>query len=513
MAQRIYDGIDNVARNTIRAYGEVSNIARNLIRGYLGDENGIARQFWGAQGFVIFDKGEWHYVPQGFDLEQNYSETNGKISDLASNFLTDKVLWVHDASIQNQWTVDDEDFLNSNYTDYEEQITKNEIYIPITQIQNPSKLRIIARGNLFFYACKISNGSMVRSGKMGTICSESLAVKEIDISNNGYTDYIEILASNSYEANNEDVTNPYVYQPIPFVVTNHIYTNNNGFGLPGYEWNQISGGELRCFLKYREPDGSNQCIYMMSTEPFSVEGTYRWGTPEIHETWYSSQIQANPPIHAIVREGYWWGYKIQNLPQWHTNYYGGWNTYWDIDVGNIVLYGDLNILALRGEISQETKSLLHYPNAYDDILPIKLMNFPFDILLNGRVQTFKLKYFEKKVYAVIFMNESTGLCTPYMFSKAPFSHTMGTSASEYWAVPIAYNGYTYYCIQWFGSYTKAPNSIVNKIDSLQQWYGWDVAHILYTGNAGKAVITQDEYSLQQIQRIEIIGGQISNNNE
>lgn len=345
MAQRIYDGINNVARNTIRAYGEVSNIARDLIRGYLGDENGIARQFWGAQGFVIFDKGEWHYVPQGFDLEQNYSETNGKISDLASNFLTDKVLWVHDASIQNQWTVDDEDFLNSNYTDYEEQITKNEIYIPITQIQNPSKLRIIARGNLFFYACKISNGSMVRSGKMGTICSESLAVKEIDISGQEYIDYIEVLAPNEYETTNEDVTNPYVYQPIPFVKTNRIYTNDKGqTGLPGYEWNQISGGTIVAFLKYREPDDSNQCIYMMSTEAFSVEMTNRALSGPIYETINSQQIQTNPPIHKIYLEGYYWGYKVQNLPQWHTNYRGGWNMYWDIDVGNIVLYGDLNIL-------------------------------------------------------------------------------------------------------------------------------------------------------------------------
>lgn len=513
MAQKTYCGIGNIARQVPdKGYGGDDNeIARKLIKGYCGDSNNIARQFWGALGYVIFDNGEWHYVPQGFDLVQNYAETNGKVSDLSADYLTDKLLWVHEVAISNQWDVDDEDYLNSNYTDYSEQITKNEIYIPIDRISSPSKLRIIGKGNLMFTACRINNGSMVKSN-LGGICSENLAVKEIDISGQAYIDYIEVLAPNEYESTNEAVTNPYVYQPIPFLIQNHLYTNNSSaYNLPGMEVNQISGGDMYCFRKYRDPDDSNQCLYMMSTAPFSVEVTYRFYNQPTYETWVADQIQTNPPVYAIIKEGYWWGYKFQNVAIWKTNYHGGWNYYWDIDVGNIVLYGDLNILALRGEISQETKSLLHYPNAYDDILPIKLMNFPFDILLNGAVQTFKLKYFEKKVYAVIFMNESTGLCTPYMFSKAPFSHTMGTSANEYWAVPIAYNGYTYYCIQWFGSYTKAPNSIVNKIDSLQQWYGWDTAHILYTGNEGKAVVTEEGYSLQQIKRIEVIGDETADN--
>lgn len=347
MAQKIYDGVNDVARNTIRAYGEVSNIARNLIRGYLGDKNGIARQFWGAMGLVIFDEGEFHHVPDEFDFEENVESCITTIADLAQYFRTASLLWVYDHHLVNTpWTVDEDLFIDSNYADYEVQIFKNEIYIPIRRIQNPSKLRIIAKGNLCFRACRISNGNMTKSTYFGSICSVNLAVKEIDISDSAYIDYIEIQAPDSHEADDEDVTNPYIYQPIPFVVTNRIYTNNNGYGLPGYEWNQMSGGKLRCFLKYREPDGSNQCIYMMSTEPFSVEGTYRWGTPEIHETWYSSQIQANPPIHAIVREGYWWGYKIQNLPQWHTNYRGGWNTNWDKQVGQIVLYGHLNVLPI-----------------------------------------------------------------------------------------------------------------------------------------------------------------------
>ena len=143
------------------------------------------------------------------------------------------------------------------------------------------------------------------------------------------------------------MVNPYVYQPIPFIETGHIYTNNSSaYNLPGMEINQISGGRLYCFLKYREPDNSNQCIYMMSTEAFSVEVTYRFYNRPTYETWYSEQIQADPPIHKIVREGYWWGYKPQNLPYWHTNYRGGWNNYYDIDVGNIVLYGHLNVLPI-----------------------------------------------------------------------------------------------------------------------------------------------------------------------
>lgn len=343
MAQRIYDGIDNVARNTIRAYGGIDNKARTLIRGYLGDAEGVARQFWGALGYVIFDNGEWHYVPQGFDLVQNYAETNGKVSDLSADYLTNKLLWVHESAITNQWDVDDEDYLNSNYTDYSEQIIKNEIYIPIDRISSPSKLRIIGKGNLMFTACRINNGSMVKSN-LGGICSEILAVKEIDISGQEYIDYIEVLAPNEYEATNEDVTNPYVYQPIPFVETGHMYTNNNNYGLPGMEINQVSGGIIKAFLKYREPDNSNQCVYMMSTEPFSVQVTYRFYSQPTYEIWNSELIQSNPPIYKIVREGAWWGYKFQNLPQWHTNYWGGWNIYYDIDVGNIVLYGHLNIL-------------------------------------------------------------------------------------------------------------------------------------------------------------------------
>ena len=341
MAQKIYDSVNNIARNKFldKAVNTVNTL---MLKGQV-DAEGVARQFWGALGYVIFDNGEWHYVPQEFDLVQNYAETNGKVSDLTTDYLSDKLLWVHDADINRQWVVNNDDLLDSQMNDYENQICKNEIYIPIDRISSPSKLRIIGKGNLMFTACRINNGSMVKSN-LGGICSENLAVKEIDISGQEYIDYIEVLAPNEYEATNENVTNPYVYQPIPFIETNHLYTNNNGFGLPGYEINQLSGGQMYCFIKYREPDGNEQCLYIMSKEAFSIELIGRWGNPPTREVINSTQLQANPPIHAVIRESYWWGYKWQNIPIWHTNYRGGWNTYWDIDVGNIVLYGHLNIL-------------------------------------------------------------------------------------------------------------------------------------------------------------------------
>ena len=346
MAQRIYEGVDNTARNTIRAYGGIDDKARTLIRGYLGDAEGVARQFWGALGYVIFDNGEWHYVPQGFDLVQNYAETNGKVSDLTTDYLSDKLLWVHDADINRQWVVNNDDLLDSQMNDYENQICKNEIYIPIERIEQASKLRIIAKGNLTFNAMMVGNNRVMGSlVKDKAICGSDLTVKELDISLNSWIDYIKISAPDEYEATNEDVTNPYVYQPIPFLIQNHLYTNDSrAYNLPGMEVNQISGGEMYCFRKYREPDDSNQCLYMMSTAPFSVEVTYRFYNQPTYETWVAEQIQANPPVYAIIKEGYWWGYKFQNVAIWKTNYHGGWNRYYDIDVGNIVLYGDLNIL-------------------------------------------------------------------------------------------------------------------------------------------------------------------------
>lgn len=347
MAQRIYEGIDNVARNTIRAYGGIDNKARTLVRGYLGDAEGVARQFWGALGYVIFDNGEWHYVPQGFDFENNFADTSTSVADLSAYYLTEKLLWVHAtrAIPMPQWTVNQDKYIDSNYDDYNEQIILNAIYIPIERIYNPSKLRIIGKGNMFFTACRVNANVMTRNNGYKIICSEDLTVKELDISDNPYIDYIEIYAPDTYESTNENVVNPHVYQPIPFVVTNRIYSNNSSaYNLPGMEINQISGGRLYCFLKYREPDNSNQCVYMMSTEPFSVQVTYRFYNQPTYETWNSELIQSNPPIYKIVREGYWWNYKFQNIPQWHTGYYGGWNTYYDIDVGNIVLYGRLNVL-------------------------------------------------------------------------------------------------------------------------------------------------------------------------
>lgn len=379
MAQKIYDGVNDVARNTIRAYGEVSNIARNLIRGYLGDKNGIARQFWGARGYVIFDEGRFYNVPEGFNLVLNYVETNDVLSDLKRYYLTNKLLWVHSTDVVDQWIVDQQGFIDSNYSDYDHQIIKNEIYIPINNITSVSKLRIIAKGTMQFNAYWCSNGTLVGTNvKDGYISSDDLTVKELDISGNHWADYIKITAPTKYDSWNEDVTNPYIYQPIPFVVTNHIYTNDsNAYHLPGYEFNQISGGVLKAFLKYREPDGSNQCLYIMSTQEFTLEFIERWGTPSRTSIVQSTQISSNPPIHALIREGYWWGYKFQNIPYWYTNYWGGWNMYWDIDVGNIVLYGQTSKLEPHGifEALQKIKRIeITVGEIKEPLIPIMTSN-------------------------------------------------------------------------------------------------------------------------------------------
>ena len=346
MSEELYLSIGGQSKKTAEWYCSLGGLSKKVIAAYCS-VGGLSERFYSTEkGYVIFDNGEWHHVPQGFNLTQNYAETNGKISDLTNDYLTDKLLWVHDSAILSQWIVDNDDLLDSQMNDYQNQICKNEIYIPIDRISHPNKLKVTAKGNVVFSVYAVgTNRVMAKMSDDKAICGTDMTLKIVDISGGEFCDYIKISAPDEYEATNEDVTNPYVYQPIPFLIQTHLYTNDSrAYNLPGMEVNQISGGDMYCFRKYREPDDSNQCLYMMSTASFSVEVTYRFYNQPTYETWVAKQIQANPPVYAIIKEGYWWGYKFQNVAIWKTNYHGGWNRYYDIDVGNIVLYGDLNIL-------------------------------------------------------------------------------------------------------------------------------------------------------------------------
>lgn len=556
MAKKCYVGKLGVARNCISIYvGDSQGRARKVIKGYVGDSQGKARLFWDGSGIVIFYEGEFDHVPQGLDIFTNIEEVNTDISDLVTYFGTNKTLWVHDAAVVDRWNVSGK-LLVSGYYDADVQIIKNALYIPINQRTGTEKLKVTAKGNLMFQACYVSNGAMVESAK-AYICNANFTTQELDVSSLTQIDYVKISAPDTYFAHKDDVTNPYVYQPIPFVETGHIYTNNKGqTGLPGYEWNQTSGGTIRAFLKYREPDNSNQCIYMLSTEPFTVEMTNRALSSPLYETWQSEQIQNNPPIYKIVREGYWWGYKPQNLPYWHTNYYGGWNTNYDIDVGNIVLYGSVNTLQGFGQMSSYFDAgepvqdwqlsangwVQHFENPiviYEDSSYLKLWDYTYETMV-WNPSTGKYEWVTKHGKNGIGMKDITGTAPVYLFfaslgdtlwlyavSTKPFSAYLlakewesSTEDTDWYehsenAGYIQYYGLTYYVLHDF-TYTNLADSPVTNpdgtiditaIDSFFRHYNqdfngkgeWTAAHIVLGG-----VISGG--CLQQIQKIEVVGG-------
>lgn len=112
MAQKAYGGISNIARNGIKLYGGVNNIARNIIKGYVGDENGIARQFWGRgswwrqetdipynfyQGAAVIFQGKVHLIGGAESPTAHYSwdgENWVQESTLPHNcILTGAIVW------------------------------------------------------------------------------------------------------------------------------------------------------------------------------------------------------------------------------------------------------------------------------------------------------------------------------------------------------------------------------------------------------------------------------------
>ena len=184
MAKKAYGGVNNLAQNVVKIYGGVENKAQEIVKGYVGVGD-VAQQFWPPwKTFVIFNNGEFHYVPQGFDFENNFADTSISVAALSAYYLTEKLLWVHAARAipMPQWTVNQDKYIDSNYDDYNEQIILNAIYIPIERIYNPSKLRIIGKGNMFFTACRVNVNVMTRDNGYRIICSEDLTVKELDIS-------------------------------------------------------------------------------------------------------------------------------------------------------------------------------------------------------------------------------------------------------------------------------------------------------------------------------------------
>ena len=46
MPKKAYVGVSNKAKNVVKVRLGVDNIARNVLKGYVGDENGIAKQWW-----------------------------------------------------------------------------------------------------------------------------------------------------------------------------------------------------------------------------------------------------------------------------------------------------------------------------------------------------------------------------------------------------------------------------------------------------------------------------------
>lgn len=352
MAQKTYCGIGNIARQVPdKGYGGDDNeIARKLIKGYCGDSNNIARQFWGALGYVIFDNGEWHYVPTGFNLTQNYVETNGKIVDLEPYYLTNKVLWVHETIVHDQWIVDNDNYLSSNYSDYTEQIIKNEIYIPVNTILNPKRLRIVAKGNLKFNGYDITGNRLMNTMYQDTmICNNDLQVKEMVIEANGWIDYVKVTAPASYYAKYEEVqTN--LPQPVPFA-KNHIFSNDaSRVPYPAIDIEKTSGNSnVNIVAVYREPNGGQTRFFLFSKEPFEALFTNRiWngGTTPSYTTLTGDNLIYNLDGHTIYTVGSTggielanYGYRVVNADEYHCNYTGGWDNTLSQQLGLIVLYG------------------------------------------------------------------------------------------------------------------------------------------------------------------------------
>lgn len=199
MAKNVFGGIETaqhpsgVAKTVKKLYGEVGGVARKVVKGYC-EVGGVARQFFPSiiiRVFNIFNDGKFSNVPSGLDIENNAVSTSETVSALSEYFNTNKTLWTKIASIIEKWCIGSDKNITSNYTDYNNQLVRNSIYIPINVINNPVSIRITARGNLIFKAGYVSNGAMIESSQ-GYICSDIFVERTLDVSNIPRVEYIRI---------------------------------------------------------------------------------------------------------------------------------------------------------------------------------------------------------------------------------------------------------------------------------------------------------------------------------
>ena len=218
MSKKIYEGVSNKARNTIKAYGGVNNKARILVKGYLGDANGKARLFWSGKEvtYIIYDNGAWHNIPDGTALN-NYEgdfttgltiyNTANPNATLTSYYLTNKCLKLGRSNNNDEWAEETND--GKTYI----RKTKNHrnwsgMLIPVFEIDQPKTLLIYAKSTWtygVFTGDKIgigvvSDGLMTVLETQVTMTGSYIAdwtTLEVDISSYNHIDYIYLASAGS----------------------------------------------------------------------------------------------------------------------------------------------------------------------------------------------------------------------------------------------------------------------------------------------------------------------------
>lgn len=537
MAKMIYPSVGGVSKKTIAWYCSQLGLSKKVVKAYVGDSQDLSRCFWeGVAGLIIFFNKLFDHVPQGLNIEDNVAEGT-TLSALATYFGTNKTLWVHEATINSLWGLSSDKCITSGYGDYENQLVNNSIYIPINQMTG-QKLKITARGNLMFQPYYLDNGAM-KGGNKGYICSNNFVVKDVDVSGMSAIDYIRLAAPDSYFADDPSIVNQYIYRPIPFTL-NRIYTNNSSaYGLPGFEFEKTSGNDDVYFVvKYREPDGSQLHVYGFSKSAFTVKKTTRVYNNPVVDTINGTQIQSDPSVYMFEQEFYMWGYKFQNIEMWHTNYTGGWNTNWDKQVGQIVLYGSYNVL--NGHDTQAEHELNQWITGFPQPIPVIdkdscYLKYHTDYTDGGGTHHsweyvgIKDVVGSGQKYFVVFYtydsnNNITGVHI-FVVSESPFTFkywsAAGSGDTSEWGGPencreVTYHNKKYYYDDAWVYFvaaqdeyliSAAPDGIdYDNVPSPYKSYGdlsyqgiWTMAYIIFDGTISGG-------GLQKIKKIEVIGG-------
>lgn len=277
-------GVDNSARTIKDIFIGVDGVARRVIKAYVGDANGQAKLWWDGGkifppsiSYVIFENGEFNYVPEGLDIENNivdakdYAEFSENanyydIAVLSEFFLTNKTLWIHLDSIETVWDIDEMLCINSHNNEFSKQFAINAIYIPINRINSPTKLKVTGRGNLSvvpMYYDEASNNLLGEVENTIDICDMDSKEYEINLDSCSYIDYIRIGARHKGKAWMAD-----------------------SYGSTGYSWIYYEINSLSC--KKNESDeyffqvtegwafgviaiaGGTERVFFYSLEPFTV---------------------------------------------------------------------------------------------------------------------------------------------------------------------------------------------------------------------------------------------------